>query len=86
MFALYFLLSIVAVAAVVQWFIENDRRETSEPTTGILRMRVPADSDQSKNVESVALTRASRSRGGVALPGARGNAKAGPLERGRGNP
>jgi hypothetical protein len=53
MFALFYLLSIVAVAVVIQWFIENDRREIGEPTTGILRMRAATVNDRPKEKEKV---------------------------------
>jgi hypothetical protein len=42
---IYYLLSIIAVAAVIQWFIQNDRRSNDEPTVGILKMPVPRKKD-----------------------------------------
>ena len=38
---LYYLMSIIAVAVVVLWYLQNDRRGDSEPTAGLLRMREP---------------------------------------------
>jgi hypothetical protein len=40
---LYYLLSIVAVGVVIRWFMQNDGRDESEPTVGILSMLEPSD-------------------------------------------
>jgi hypothetical protein len=86
MFALFYLMSIVAVAVVIQWVIENDRRENSEPTTGILRMRAAAVNDKPKDTRSAAMGRTSRAPRNAPSSDKSANAKSALLGRNRERP
>jgi hypothetical protein len=59
MFALFYLLSIVAVALVIHWLVQNDGKADSEPTIGLLRMRAPTRADAGENIGAAQIPQAS---------------------------
>jgi hypothetical protein len=52
MSGIYYALSIIAVFIVIRWCLANDKRDTGEPTRGLLAMRrsQPTDSARSSHI------------------------------------
>lgn len=49
MSGIYFLISLIAVAIIVVWYIQNDGTKPGEPTKGLLRMQDAANPEVDGN-------------------------------------